>query len=328
MALRRVQKIWKGLLAGGAGMAALAALNATIARGANEPDDTALGGALRPHPTPYGDLCYRVAGAENAPPLVFLHSVGAGASAFMWRRNFDPLAADCRVYALDLLGFGHSAKPAAAPYSADLYVEQLANFLRATVGPGAHLVAHATSAPFAVRVADEAPELVGALTLVAPAGVDNRDARPDLPGAAFYGLLHSPVLGTSFYNAMTSERSIRDYARTRLFYDRRLATPRHVAHTYAASHQLGAQHAMVAFLSGFLQTEARAAFARLAQPVTLVWGRQDVTNPIERAAVLLALNPRARLDIFDRARLMPHHEHPDRFNALLRQHLRARSAAA
>jgi pimeloyl-ACP methyl ester carboxylesterase len=328
MAFGRVQKIWKGLLAGGAGMAALAAMNATIARGATEPDDTALGGTAHEHPSAHGLISYRVAGAADAPPLLFVHSVGAGVSSFMWRRNFDALATDFRTYALDLLGFGHSAKPAAASYSADLYVELLADFLRTVVGRPAHVVAHATSAPFAVRLADETPELVSALTLVAPAGVDNRDARPDLPGAAFYGLLHSPVLGTSFYNAMTSERSIRDYARTRLFHDRRLATPRHVSHHYAASHQPGAQHAMVAFLSGFLQTDARAAFARLEQPVTVVCGRQDVTNPIERAAVLLSLNPRARLDIFDRARLMPHHEHHERFNALLRQHLRARSVAA
>jgi pimeloyl-ACP methyl ester carboxylesterase len=328
MALKKVQKVWKGLLAGGTGMAALAAVNAAIARGRQEPDDTVLGGAAETFPTPYGAVFYRVAGAQSAPPLVFLHGVGAGASSFTWRRNFDALADDFRVYAIDLLGFGFSAKPAAAPYSAALYVALVTDFLRTVVRAPAHLVAHSTSAPFAVRAADEAPELIGALTLVAPAGVDTADARPDLPGAAFYGLLHSPVLGTSFYNAMTSERSIRDYARTRLFYNRRLATPRLVAYYYAASHQPGAHYAMVAFLSGFLQTDARAAFARLAQPVTLVWGRQDEANPLERAARLLSLNPRARLDIYDRARLMPQAEHPERFNASLRRLLAARAAAA
>ncbi len=320
--------MWRGLLAGGAGMAALAAMNASIARTRAEPDDTVLGGTAATYRARHGQVFYRVAGDETATPLVFLHGIGAGASSFIWRRNFDALAADFRVYALDLLGFGFSDKPAAAPYSAALYVELITDFLRTVVRAPAHLVVHATSAPFAVRVADEAPELVRTLTLVAPAGVDTADARPDLPGAAFYGLLHSPVLGTSFYNAMTSERSIRDYARTRLFYNRRLATPRLVAHYYAASHQTGAHYPMVAFLSGFLQTDARAAFARLAQPVTLVWGRQDEANSLERAGVLLALNPRARLDIFDHARLMPHAEHPDRFNTLLRQQLAARSAAA
>ncbi len=328
MAFGRVRKLWQGLLAGGAGVAALAAVNAVIARGRTEPEDTALGGAPQTYPWPHGEIFYRVAGADSSAPLVFVHGIGAGASAFMWRRNFDALAADFRTYAPDLLGFGLSAKPAAAPYSADLYVALITDFLREVVRAPAHLVAHSTSAPFAVRAAAEEPELVRTLTLVAPAGLDNADARPDLPGAAFYGLLHSPVLGTSFYNAMTSERSIRDYARTRLFYERRLATPRLVAHYYAASHQPGAHYAVVAQLSGFLHTDARAAFAALTQPVTLVWGRQGETNPVERAAVLLNLNPRARLEFFDRARLMPHAEHPDHFNTLLRQLLDAASAAA
>src|SRR3712207_7634544 len=61
---------------------------------------------------------------------------------------------------------------------------------------------------------------------------------------SFYGLLHSPVLGTSFYNAVTSERGLRDYARQQLFYEKRFATPRLVAHYYAVSHLPGAQHAV------------------------------------------------------------------------------------
>ncbi|HEY0098449.1 MAG TPA: hypothetical protein VGB76_05800, partial [Pyrinomonadaceae bacterium] len=166
------------------------------------------------------------------------------------------------------------------------------------------------------------------LTLIAPNVSDATNARPDLPGAAFYGLLHSPVLGASFYNAMTSERSLRDYARKRLFYDERFATPRLVAHYYTASHQPGAQHAVAAFLSGYLNTDTREAFARLTQPVTLVWGKQDLTTPITQAATLLSLNPRARLELFERCRMMPQTEHAEKFNALIRTTLQARSAAA
>ena len=149
-----------------------------------------------------------------------------------------------------------------------------------------------------------------------------------MTGAAFYGLLHSPVLGTSFYNAVTSERGVRDYARKQLFYERRFATPRLVAHYYAVSHLPGAQHAITAFLSGYLNTDVREPFARLRQSVTLVWGRQDETNPLEHAAELLSLNPRAGLEIFDRCRMMPQEEHPEKFNALVRNQLRALSAAA
>jgi pimeloyl-ACP methyl ester carboxylesterase len=246
----------------------------------------------------------------------------------MWRKNFDALAADFRAYAPDLPGFGLSDKLASAPYSADLYTAFIRDFLREEVRSPAHLVASGLSAAFAVRVADEHPALVASLTLVAPNIVDTTSARPDLPGAAFYGLLHSPVLGASFYNAMTSERSLRDYARTRLFYDRSFATPRLIAHYYTASHQPGAQHAVAAFLSGYLNTDTREAFARLKQPVTLVWGKQDLTTPVAQAAALLNLNAHARLEVFDRCRMMPQTEHAEKFNALIRTTLRARSAAA
>ena len=329
--MSKAGKLWKAMGAAGAGFAALAAVNARIRRQAQEPDDAAFGGEARTFPWRHGGVFYKTAGLEHqGAPLVFVHGVGAGASSFVWRRNFDELARDFRVLAPDLLGFGFSDKPATAPYSADLYVELLTDFLREEAGgAGAHVVASSLGAAYCVQVAYERPELVRSLVLVAPTGAGGQSrARPGVAGAAFYGLLQSPVLGTSFYNVIASERSLRDYARRELFYDRRRATPRLVAQYYATSHQPGAQHAIAAFLSGYLNTDAREAFSRLRQPVTLCWGRQDEANPLERAAELLSLNPRAGLEIFDRCRMMPQEEHPEKFNALVRNKLRALSAAA
>src|SRR5919201_1427653 len=96
----KLQKFWKGLIAGGAAGVALAAVN------------------------------------------------GAGARSFMWRRNFLPLSREHRTYAVDLLGFGYSDKPAGAPYSADLYVELISDFLREVVARPAAVVAHTLSAAF------------------------------------------------------------------------------------------------------------------------------------------------------------------------------------
>lgn len=313
----KLQKFLKGLIAGGAGVAAMAALNAAVARDAPEPETGALGGEAGTFAWKHGQIFYRHAGREGTPAVLFVHGVGAGARAFMWRRNFEPLSHDFRVYALDLLGFGYSDKPAAAPYSAELYVELISDFLREVVREPAGIVAHTLSAAFAVRVADESPELVRSLVLVSPTGADHLSTRPGMTGAAFYGLLHSPVLGTSFYNAVTSERGVRDYARTRLFYETRFATPRLLSHYYAVSHLPGAHYAATAFFSGYLNTDIREPFVRLRQPVTIAWGKQDAANPIEQAATLLSLNPRASLEVFDRCRMMPQEEHAERFNALL-----------
>ena len=325
--MSKLGHFWKTMLAGGAGVAALAALNAAIKRGAHEPDNTALGGAPKFFPWKHGRIFYMEAGPPNSgPPVVFIHGIGAGASSFMWRKNFDDLGADFRVYALDLLGFGFSDKPGAVPYSADLYVELISDFIREVAGGSANIVASSLSAAYAIRVADEHPELVHSMILNAPTGYDTMNQRPGMAGAAFYGLLQSPVLGTSFYNVMASERSIREYARRTLFYDHRRVTERLVANLYATSHLDGAQHAIAAFLSGYLNTDLTAPLSRLTQRVVLVWGKQDTTTPVSRATLLLDLNPRARLEVFDFCRMMPEQEHPENFNSLVRESFRARVA--
>lgn len=323
----KLGKLWKTVLAAGAGASLLAAVNASIRRSASEPDDATFGGEAQSFEWQHGHIFYKMAGAENsATPLLFVHGIGAGVSSFMWRRNFDALSRDFQVYALDLLGFGFSDKPDFVPYSADLYVELLADFIRDCIGRPAHLVASSLGAAYSVRAADEHPELVRDLLLISPTGVNNLSARPGMAGAAFYGLLESPVLGESFYNVMASERSIRDYARRQLFYDSSRVTDQFVGHYYAASHQHGAQHAIAAFLSGYLNTDIRLPFERLRQRVTLVWGKQDETNRLEQAAQLLHLNPQARLFIFDQCRMMPQEEHPEKFNALAREVLRTDDA--
>ncbi|HEV2885089.1 MAG TPA: alpha/beta fold hydrolase, partial [Pyrinomonadaceae bacterium] len=296
--MSKLANLWKTVIAGGAGVAALAAVNAAIKKNAGDPDDSALGGEARFFDWKHGKIFYKTAGTGNlGPPLVFVHGVGAGSSSFMWRKNFDVLARDFQVYAVDLLGFGLSDKPSTAAYSADLYVDLIADFIREIAGHPANIVASSLGAAYAIRVADEHPQLIKSMVLNAPTGVDRLNTRPGMAGAAFYGLLQSPVLGTSFYNVMASERSIRDYSRKHLFYDHRRVTNRVVANIYATSHQQGAQHAIAAFLSGYLNTDTRTAFSRLTQRVMLIWGKQDQTTPLSHAVTLLEANQRASLEV-------------------------------
>ncbi len=186
----KLENIWKTMLAGGAGVAALAALNAAIQRNASEPDDSALGGEAHFFRWKHGRVFYKTSGAENSGlPLVFIHGIGAGSSSFMWRKNFDELAKHFRVYAFDLLGFGFSDKPATAPYSADLYVELITDFIREVSGYPSNVIASSLGAAYAIRVADEHPELINAMVLNGPTGSDTLNRRPGMAGAAFYGLL-------------------------------------------------------------------------------------------------------------------------------------------
>ena len=75
-------------------------------------------------------------------------------------------------------------------------------------------------------------------------------------------------------------------------------------------------------MAGYLNCDMSGAFARLVQPMVLVWGKQDVSTRASNALALLDLNPGARLEVFDFCRVMPEQEHPEKFNALTREWFR------
>lgn len=57
------------------------------------------------------DVAYDVAGDPDDPPVVLLHGCGLDAASVSYRYLVPELAADRRVYALDLPGHGRSEKP-------------------------------------------------------------------------------------------------------------------------------------------------------------------------------------------------------------------------
>ena len=94
--------------------------------------DTVLKGEGRRYPWKYGDVFYQVKGSRDAKPLVLIHGFGPGASSYEWRKNVDALAERFRVYALDLLGFGLSDRPA-IDYTAETFADLIGDFIREVV---------------------------------------------------------------------------------------------------------------------------------------------------------------------------------------------------
>lgn len=76
-------------------------------------------------------IAYRASGPDGGPALILLH--GFALSSLHFRRTMPALAGDgYRVYAIDLLGFGESAKPL-CNYSTELWEELVADFCDAFV---------------------------------------------------------------------------------------------------------------------------------------------------------------------------------------------------
>lgn len=111
-------------------------------------------------------ICYQTAGLSG-PAVVLIH--GFGASCGHWRKNLPVLAECCRVYALDLIGFGGSAKPAPnveISYTFETWGQQIADFCREVVGESAFLVGNSIGCVAVMQAAVDFPDLARGLALL------------------------------------------------------------------------------------------------------------------------------------------------------------------
>lgn len=250
-------------------------------------------------------------------PVLLLHGIYAGASSFEWRRTVDALAEHHQVFALDMIGFGRSDRPNVR-YSPALYQAFLADVVeRLDRGPMA-VVASALSAAYMVALAARDPRHVAALALIEPEGIGGtRDAASTAQSTAHL-LLDAPIVGTSIYNALTSEASMRGYLRESYANDR-LVTDELVERYVQNARQPGGKHVVRALVGGRLNTDIRNALRRVHHPMLVVWGDQARQNPVQHAHAFRVIKPETEWALIAGAGDLPHDEQPERTNeALLR----------
>ena len=117
----------------------------------------------------------------GAPPLLLVH--GCGASTEHWRKNIAELSAEFEVWAIDLLGFGRSAKPPWR-YSGDLWQAQLRDFINSRLERPAVLVGNSLGGYAVLRAAAHHPETAAGVALLNSAGPFARNPETTLPTQA------------------------------------------------------------------------------------------------------------------------------------------------
>lgn len=266
-------------------------------------------------------IAYYVDG--DGPPLLLVHSINAAASAFEMRRPFERLRAGRRVYAIDLLGYGGSDRPARR-YSAVDYVALIGEFARDVVGAGAPVIASSLGAAFTIKAAALNPDLFGPMVLICPVGISQL-AQPAKPGTS-YALLRSRA-GDAIFAGLSSRPSSRLFLKQQAYYDPNCIDEATLDGFYNAAHQPGAKYAPICFVTMLLNCDVSADFGKLTQPILIVWGKQSTTTPVSKAQEFLERNPRARLEVIDGARLLVQDEKPEEFSriasAFLAEHVSA-----
>lgn len=301
----------KAAAAGGAALGAAALYNVTASHRI-----AALGNRLGGESREMDWRGHRVAYTRHGTgtPVLLVHGIYAGASSYEWRNTVDALAERYTVYALDLLGFGRSARPKVR-YTPALYQAFLADVM-AKFGHGPLVVvANALSAALVVALAARDPRHIAALVLIEPAGVGQQR---DAASAGTQLLLDAPIVGTALYNALTSPTSVREFLQG-CYANDRLVTDELVEDYVQNARQPGAKHAVAAFVGGRLNVDIRNALRRVRHPMLIVWGDQARLNSVQNAHAFRVLKPEAEWTLVSESGDLPHDEQPERTNdAILR----------
>ena len=253
------------------------------------------------------DVAYTEAGDPDDPDLVLLHGINAAASSGEWRAVFDDLADEHHVIAPDFPGYGRSDRPPLR-YSAALYEDFVHDFLAEFDEPG--VVASSLSAAYAVAATDGDGVALSGFVAVCPTAT----AGPSPAKGWLRELLRAPLVGQALFNGITSKPSIRYFNADHGYDDPANPSAEWTDNEWRTTHVENARFAPASFVSGTLNSEVdlAAALADLDVPPTVVWGREATVSPLTEGREL-ADAADARLVVFDRARLLPHVEHPERF---------------
>lgn len=250
----------------------------------------------------------------EGPALVLLH--GLSATNVNWERTIPAFADRWRVVAPDLPGHGRSGKPD-APYTIDFYAGVVRSLGRELGIKEAVVVGNSLGGQVAVELALTYPAWTRALVLVAPAGRFNVGLRA-VAGAV---------------GAAATERVLRALlprALERCFFDPTCdaATVRReiLGGLLAGDEFSPFARAVARSIAGALAA-GRQPLHLLTQPTLVVWGREDRVVGFGGSRRFLAQVPHARLVSFERCGHLPMLEHPERFNTMLAEFLRAVDAA-
>ncbi|HLP91349.1 MAG TPA: alpha/beta fold hydrolase [Nostocaceae cyanobacterium] len=232
-------------------------------------------------------ICYQTQG-NMGPAVILVH--GFGASWWHWRKNIPVLAENCRVYAIDLIGFGASAKPQPGEqinYTLETWGQQIADFCREIVGEPAFLVGNSIGCIVAMQAAVSNPEMaLGVALLNCSLRLLHDRKRQTLPLTKRFGapilqrLLSIPSVGKFFFQQVAKPKTVRKIL-LQAYANAATVTDELVDILTAPAKDPGAVAVFLAFTAYSSGPLPEDLLAVLACPAIILWGTDDPWEPIK-----------------------------------------------
>ncbi|MGI9327952.1 MAG: alpha/beta fold hydrolase [Pseudomonadales bacterium] len=244
-------------------------------------------------------IYYETKGEGTA--IVFAH--GAGGNAAIWFNQVAHFSPDHQVIAFDHRGFGRTPVPD-EQLSARWFRDDLLAILDAEEIEQAHIVGQSMGGFTVLRTALDAPDRVLSLTMSAThGGIANPNPTPAMK--ALVSSSDSDISGVSNTMSKASKR------RPELMQLYESINNFNINFRWSnLTHLLGPKNT--------LQLEDLAA---VKCPTLFICGEEDPLFPPELLASYIPHFGNAQLEVVENAGHSPYFEQPDRFNALLKQHL-------
>ena len=261
---------------------------------------------------------YVQAGARVAgkPPLLLVH--GFGASTDHWRKNVQGLASEWEVWAIDLLGFGRSAKPDIV-YSGSLWQQQLNDFIKEVVGQPTVLAGNSLGGYASLCVAANHSENVRGLILLNSAGPfsdTESNRQPNLAQKLLRSVLLQPWASYLLFLYTRQPKTIRKTLE-KVYLDRSAITEQLIEDIRRPSLDAGAAKVFASVFKSPRGENVDILLQKLSCPLLMLWGEGDPwMNTRERGAKFRQYYP-SLTEYYLTAGHCPHDEIPTEVNQLI-----------
>lgn len=263
-------------------------------------------------------IYYTKAGSQpEKPPILLVH--GFGASTDHWRKNIAQLQQDFEVWAIDLLGFGRSAK-ANLEYSADLWRDQLYDFITTVIRKPVVLAGNSLGGYVSLCVAAQYPSSVAGLILLNSAGPFTEaqiQQKPSIIQNLIRYILQQSWASFFLFQFVRNRANIRKTL-AKVYVDQSAITDQLVEDIYRPSCDPGAAQVFAAVFKNPHGEKVDVLLQQMQCPLLMLWGEGDPWMGAKERGVKYRQYYPKLTEYYLNAGHCPHDEIPEQVNQLIR----------